>query len=221
VREDYTQEHGLYGNILVVPRDPQYWAPANREVTLVLDDILIEKGKIAPFSQSGSTRTAMGRFGNVMLANGETDYTMTAHQGEVIRLYLTNTANVRIFNIKIPGVKMKLTGGDNGRLEREVFVESVMIAPSERAVVDVLIETSGQFAIEHHTPEKTYRLASIMVGDEPVARSYAEGFHSLRTSSELEALRAEIAADFDRPQDKTINLIGEMPGMKGGTCVED
>ena len=27
IREDYGQEMGLYGNIIVVPRDPNYWAP--------------------------------------------------------------------------------------------------------------------------------------------------------------------------------------------------
>src|SRR5687767_12209864 len=36
VREDYTQELGLYGNILVEPTDPDYWAPVDREVVLVL-----------------------------------------------------------------------------------------------------------------------------------------------------------------------------------------
>ena len=28
IREDYGQEMGLYGNFLVVPRDPDYWPPA-------------------------------------------------------------------------------------------------------------------------------------------------------------------------------------------------
>ena len=28
IREDYGQEMGLYGNILVVPADPEYWPPA-------------------------------------------------------------------------------------------------------------------------------------------------------------------------------------------------
>ena len=27
IREDYGQEMGLYGNIVVVPADPDYWAP--------------------------------------------------------------------------------------------------------------------------------------------------------------------------------------------------
>ena len=73
IREDYGQEMGLYGNILVVPADPDYWPPVNRELLLTLDDVLIEDGKIAPFSREETTYAAMGRFGNVMLVAGETD----------------------------------------------------------------------------------------------------------------------------------------------------
>src|SRR5215210_7604066 len=50
IREDYGQEMGLYGNILVVPPEPEYWGPVNRELLLTLDDILIEDGKVAAFS---------------------------------------------------------------------------------------------------------------------------------------------------------------------------
>ncbi len=32
IREDYGQEMGLYGNVIVVPADPDYWPPAHREV---------------------------------------------------------------------------------------------------------------------------------------------------------------------------------------------
>ena len=38
IQEDYTQELGLYGNILVVPSEPDYWPPANCDVILTLDD---------------------------------------------------------------------------------------------------------------------------------------------------------------------------------------
>ena len=71
IREDYGQEMGLSGNIVVVPSEPDYWAPANRELALTLDDILLEDGKVAPFSRLHPTHTAMGRFGNVLLVNGE------------------------------------------------------------------------------------------------------------------------------------------------------
>src|SRR5919112_21402 len=32
IREDYTQEMGLYGNIVVEPAEPDYWPPASREL---------------------------------------------------------------------------------------------------------------------------------------------------------------------------------------------
>ena len=66
IREDYGQELGLYGNIIVVPAEPDYWPPANREVALTLDDILIEDGQVAPFRRSEPTYAAMGRYGNVL-----------------------------------------------------------------------------------------------------------------------------------------------------------
>ena len=46
IREDYGQELGLYGNIVVEPADDDYWPPAHREVVLTLDDILIEDGHV-------------------------------------------------------------------------------------------------------------------------------------------------------------------------------
>jgi FtsP/CotA-like multicopper oxidase with cupredoxin domain len=219
MREDYTQELGLYGNIIVVPSDPNYWPPANNEFALILDDILIEGGKIAPFSQTLPTRIAMGRFGNTMLVNGETDGKLAVSQGEVARLYLTNTANVRIFNIRIPGTRMKLVGSDSGRVEHEQFVEEVWIAPSERAVVDVHFENAGTFVLEHRTPDKTYAMAAIEVNDHPVEQSYAQEFAAVRHNQEFDAERARLEADHERPPDKTLALVGEMPGMKHGAHV--
>ena len=72
---------GLYGNILVVPAVPDYWPPANRELLLTLDDILIEDRKIAAFKESETTHVAMGRFGNVMLVAGEPDLELAAKRG--------------------------------------------------------------------------------------------------------------------------------------------
>ena len=143
IREDYGQEMGLYGNILVVPADPDYWPPAHRELLLTLDDVLIEDGKIAPFGREETTYAAMGRFGNVMLVGGETDLSLNARVGEVVRFYLTNTANTRVFNVAVPGARMKLVGGDSGRYEQEELVESAILAPSERLVIDVLFEEAG------------------------------------------------------------------------------
>src|SRR4029453_8572081 len=142
IREDYGQEMGLYGNILVTPSDAEHWPPVNRELLLTLDDILIEDGRIAAFGDD-TTHVAVGRFGNVMLVSGDPDLRLEAMRGEVGRLYLTNTANTRIFNVGVPGAQLKLVGADSGRYEHEELVQEVLLAPSERVVVDVLFPEPG------------------------------------------------------------------------------
>ena len=210
VREDYGQELGLYGNIVVVPSDPDYWPAADRELTLTLDDIRVEDGRVAPFSRRHPTYSAMGRFGNVFLVNGETAPSLGARAGEVVRLYLTNTANTRVFNVAVPGARMKLVGGDSGRYERETFVEEVLIAPSERAIVDVLFDRPGKLTLEHRTPARTYALATIAVTGGPVEPSIAVQFDQLRTSSDMVAARAEVARYLAADPDKTLALVAEM-----------
>ena len=105
----------------------------------------------------------MGRFGNVMLINGETEFSAEVAQGEVVRLYLVNTANTRIFNVAVSGARTKLVGGDSGRYEHETFVDEVLLAPSERAVLDVLFDTPGTSRLEHRTPDRTYDLGRFHV----------------------------------------------------------
>src|SRR5215210_6473360 len=86
IREDFAQEMGLYGTIVVEPTDPAYWPTVDRELTFTLDDLLVEDGRIAAFSRSGPNFTAMGRFGNVLLINGETAFSGASTVGEVVRL---------------------------------------------------------------------------------------------------------------------------------------
>ena len=210
IREDYGQEMGLYGNILVDATDSDYWAPAHRELLLTLDDILIEDGKIAPFSPDETTYAAMGRFGNVLLVAGETDLALTARRGEVVRFYLTNTANTRVFKVKLPGARLKLVGGDSGRYEHEQLVEEVVLAPSERAVIESLFDQAGQLALEHHTPDRTYRLASIAVKGEPVQSPLADQFEVLRSDLELAAERDRLGPYVEAPPDKILAFVAEM-----------
>jgi FtsP/CotA-like multicopper oxidase with cupredoxin domain len=210
IREDYGQELGLYGNCLVTPADPDYWPPANRDLPLTLDDILLEDGKVAPFSRSETTYVAMGRFGDVLLTNGETDLSLDAQLGEVVRLYFTNTANTRTFKVALPGARMKLVGGDSGHVEREEFVEDVVLAPSERAVVDVLFDKPGDLTLEHRTPDRAYPLAVIHVSDERIEPSYADQFEVLRTNADMVAERERIAPYLDAEPDKTLGFIAEM-----------
>ena len=215
IREDYGLDMGLYGNLVVDPVDGDYWPPVDREHVVTLDDVLVEDGRIAPFNIAGPTHVAMGRFGNVMLTAGETDLALSATAGEVVRFYFTNTANTRLFNVALPGGRMKLVGGDSGRYEHETFVEEVLLAPSERAIVDVLFDRPGAFDLEHRTPGHTYVLGTITVADTPVPNSATTQFESLRTSAEMTDERARIEADRRRAPDKTLAFESLMPLLYG------
>jgi FtsP/CotA-like multicopper oxidase with cupredoxin domain len=210
IREDYGQEMGLYANVLVEPADPDYWPPVHRELALTLDDILLEDGKVAPFSRVETTYAAMGRFGDVLLVNGQTDLSLDAKLGEVVRVYLTNTANTRVFKVGLPGARMKLVGGDSGHVEHEEFVDDVVVAPSERVVVDVLFDEPGDLVVEHRTPERIYPLAAIRVGEQRAEPSLDEQYEALRTNADMAAERERIAPFVDAEPDETVAFLAEM-----------
>ncbi len=210
IREDYGQEMGLYGNVLVEPADPDHWPSAHRELVLTVDDILLDDGRVAPFRREETTHSAMGRFGDVLLLSGETNLSLEAKCGEVVRLYLTNTANTRVFKIALPGARMKLVGGDSGHVEHEQFVEDVIIAPSERVIVDVLFDQPGELTLEHQTPGKTYPLARIEVKEKHAEPSLEAEFANLRTNADMAAERERIDSYLEAEPDKRLAFIAEM-----------
>ena len=56
----------------------------------------------------------------------------------------------------------------------------MILAPSERVVVDVLFDQPGQLELQHRTPDRTYRLAMITVTGDRAAPSLGEEFEVLR-----------------------------------------
>jgi FtsP/CotA-like multicopper oxidase with cupredoxin domain len=128
----------------------------------------------------------------------------------VARLWLTNTANTRVFNVQLPGARMKLIGGDSGRVEHEEFVSEVLLAPSERAVVDVLFDRHRELELQHRTPDRAYRLATVTATEEQATPLLAGQFEAPRRAPELEAERQGLDAWLSAPPDKTLALIAEM-----------
>ncbi len=190
VREDVQQDLGLFGNLLVTSPDPEYYGPAHREEVFVLDDMLMDEQGALPWGDSAPTHALMGRFGNVMMVNGETDYRLEARRGEVIRFYLTNVANSRTFNVTFGGARVKIVASDVSRFEREQWVGSVVIAPAERYVVDVRFDEPGEVAIANtvqainHFRGEFYpevdTLSIVTVSDEAAEASVSQAFETLR-----------------------------------------
>jgi len=213
IREDYSQELGLYGNYIVTSPEPFYWSIVDREETFFLDDILILNGKVANFS-SVADQVLMGRFGNVMLVNGTDKYNLNIKQGERVRFYVTNSANTRVFNFSIPNTRMKLVGGDNGKYEREEWVDSVLLGPSERAIIEIWFDKDGSYPILHTTPNKTYTMGNIKVVSTPVTISY---FIVARTNEDVISSINPFRQYFDKKADKSLSFTIDMGSMGAGS----
>ena len=220
-RSDYGLEMGLAGTILVQPTDPEYWPPAHREQVLTLDDVLLDDdGQVAPFDPHRPTYVAMGRFGEVLLANGDPALSLSARPGEVVRFHLVNTANTRVFKVAVPGARVKLVGGDSGRVEREEFVDEAILAPSERVVLDVLFDQPGEVRVEHRTAHRVHTLATVTVAGSPAEPALDESFGALRTNADMVEERARIRPYLGAAPDKTLSFLAEMnlPDPEGATA---
>ncbi len=203
VREDIQQELGLYGNMLVRPDSGAQYGPANREAVLMLDDILVNDDGLVPLGLESPTHTLMGRFGNVLLVNGEPRYQLSVKRGEVVRFYLTNTSNTRTFNLSLPGARLKVVGSDAGPYAREAWVESVVIGPAERYVVHARFDRPGPTALVNKVRgldhlygrffAETDTLGVVEVGGGRTREDLSPSFDALRTdtatSGELERFR--------------------------------
>jgi FtsP/CotA-like multicopper oxidase with cupredoxin domain len=109
---------------------------------------------------------------------------------------------------------MKLVGSDNGRFEKETFVNDVILSPSERAVIDVYFPTVGAYAIEHVTPLKVYALGSVNVsGVSPKVSHHAE-FVTLRTNEAETKTFMELRHYLGAVPNKTLHLTTTVDMMK-------
>ncbi|MXX96136.1 MAG: multicopper oxidase family protein [Rhodothermaceae bacterium] len=216
IREDVQQDLGLYGNLLVTAEALDYYSPVNQEEVLLLDDILMDESGLIPYGKEAPTHALMGRFGNVMLTNGVTDYQFDVDQGGVVRFHLTNVANARSFNVSFQGLPIKVVASDVSRFEKEAWVRSVAIAPSERYVIEVLFPEPGPVAItntiqaidhfrgEFYTSVDTLALA--LVGGLPPPNDYRSSFEVLRSYEEVTADIDSFRRHFDQPPDKSLTL---------------
>ena len=215
IREDIQQDMGLASSMLVGPADSLGWNPVDREEMLFLDDLLIEDGKLVPYGKDHANFALMGRFGNVLMVNGKTDYTFSVNKDDVVRFYITNVANVRPFNISFGGAKMKRIGSDLSRYEQEEFVDGILIAPGERYIIEVLFDKQGEVPIVHMTPEQMYQMGTIIVKDIDSPNALSTQFTKLLTNKDIQEDIASFKKFFAKPIDYTFDLAIDMPGMMG------
>jgi FtsP/CotA-like multicopper oxidase with cupredoxin domain len=225
-REDVLQDLGLYGNLLVRSGDPGFFAPANREEVLMLDDLLVGETGLVGHGREAPTHALMGRFGNVLLVNGEPRWNARAQRGEVVRLFLTNVSSTRVFNLSFQGARtrLKVVASDLSRFERESWVDNVTIAPAERFVVDVRFEESGEVsllnrvrAIDHVMArffEESQTLGVVRVGSDRAHPDHRASFerlrHNVEVSADIDRFRAQFARSVDHALTITLET-GDLP----------
>lgn len=218
VRTDYALASGLFGTVVVQPSDTAYWERVNREVVLALSDIALDpSGDRVPFFKDYVDHALMGRFGNTLLVNGDTDHRFTVKRGETVRFYLTNAANARVFDLSIPGVRMKQVGGDLGRYPKSTWVDSVVLAPGQRRVLDVLFEKPGHYPLQHRTPHKLHPLGRVTVQPRKTSKSYANEFGLLRADGSDFADSAAMESYFSMEPKKYLKLTVDMDHALMGT----
>ena len=239
-REDVGQEMGLYGNMLVDPIPDDYYNSVNREEVLMLDDILLSENGLVPFGDESANYMLMGRFGNLMLVNGEPEFELDVDRGEVVRFFLINVSNTRTFNVSFRRsepeetsdddvvdpdriLSMKVVGSDVGRFEHEVIVTNAVIATAERYVLEVRFPEPGRYSLVNHVQGINHRrgvflpeitlLGSIRVSERDAEPDYSDTFRTVREHEDVVREIDTYRPLFDKAVDRELILTLEVSDL--------
>jgi len=174
---------GLYGALLV--EDPDDPVSVGDETVLVLSDIGLESdGRLEPPDSGGSTGMAFGREGTTLLVNGRVRPKLVVRSGAPQRWRIVNAAKSRFFQFDLDGQLMTRIGGDGGLMEEPQRLDTLVLAPGERA--DILVSPKGK-------PGSTYDVVAV-----PFNRGY--GSVEYRLAEPLFTLVFDKAAEYTGPQ---------------------
>lgn len=143
-RTDEQIAKGLYGVIVVRgPHEP----PVDRELVLVLDDAELDAkgrlpGHLDDYHQMTETQKYHGRSGSSIVVNGKVGEVLRLQAGALTQLRLLNTANLRHFNLRMPGHQLRVIGSDGGLFAQPYDVDTLVVGPAER--YDVLVVPQGK-----------------------------------------------------------------------------
>ena len=108
------------------------------DLPLVLQDRLFEDGRLV--LPEGMMARMMGRRGNITLVNG-TPNAFARVPGRLVRLRLVNGSNARIFDLSFGDQRtFHWIASEGGLLEEPIQVQSLTLAPGERA--EILVDFS-------------------------------------------------------------------------------
>lgn len=215
VREEMQQDLGLSGNIVV--RGMTGLPAVAREEILLLDDILINEEGVVPYGAEAVTHALMGRFGNVFLVNGEPQWQSSARAGETVRLWFTNAANTRTFNLSVSNATMRLVAADLGPFDRITTVESVVLAPAERYAVDVTFHGNGPWTLVNRVRAIDHLMGRFVQQEDTLGTVRSE--IGDRRSAVASAARPSPASDSSGSSDLR-SLLADLPSTEPDLILE-
>lgn len=119
---------GLYGAIII--EDPEEDLDVDRERVLVISDLTLDAGGslVTPSIQS----QMMGRQGELVLVNGQSEPLLRARAGERERWCVVNACTSRYLVLGMSGQDPRVVGRDVGRLTEDTALGDVLLTPGNR-----------------------------------------------------------------------------------------
>ena len=127
---------GLFGAIIVEDPDP---IGASIERVLVVSDTTLDGlGNIPAVPEM---ERMMGREGELILVNGQSNPQFSARPGQRERWRIINTCVARYLRLRLDGQQLQLLGMDSGRFPTPETVDELLLTPGNRA--DLLVTTTA------------------------------------------------------------------------------
>jgi len=127
---------GLFGAIIV--EDPEPIEASLERVLVISDTTLDGLGNIPAVPEM---ERMMGREGELILVNGQSNPQFSARPGERERWRIVNTCVARYLRLRLDGQRLQLLGMDSGRFPTPENVEELLLTPGNRA--DLLVTTAA------------------------------------------------------------------------------
>jgi FtsP/CotA-like multicopper oxidase with cupredoxin domain len=165
-------ERGLHAPLIIGDGSR---SPLREEVWVLDDWRLAEDGEIDPRFVTRHDLAHDGRWGRVLTVNGVTDTVLALRPGERVRLRLLNVANGRVFRPRFEGLTAELVAFDGRPTSRPLPIDTLELAPGNRADVELTASTIEQRVVVEDTfTRRRLALATIDVRGPSMSASTAE-----------------------------------------------
>lgn len=163
---------GLAGMLLVTDREEEALRLPSRygvdDLPLILQDRAFDRAGSLVYPLNPMTRMH-GVHGNVMLVNGVRGPRARVPSG-LVRLRLLNGANARVFDLAFQdGRSFQWIASDAGLLREPVTLDSLELAPGQRAEIVVDFSKPGDAVLLHRTPQARVPMLSFAPSGEESA----------------------------------------------------